>query len=138
MNERDPASAPEQQVYARWLDWGTRIGLALLGATFLIYACSLVEPLVPMRELAAVWNLPVERYLAVTGAPSGWAWLTALGKADFLNLAGVALLAMVTVACYLRIVPILAKHGALLEAGLAILQIVVLLLAASGTLAGAH
>jgi len=59
----------ERLVYARWLDWGTRIGLGVLAAAFFAYAFALVEPLVPLQELATVWSLPLERYLAITGAP---------------------------------------------------------------------
>jgi hypothetical protein len=120
----------EQQIYARWLEAGTRIGLGLLVATFGIYALALLEPLVSHQRLAEVWTLPVEDYIAATGAPTGWRWLRFLGKGDYLNFVGIATLALVTVACYARLIAALLRDGARLQAALAALQIGVLLAAA--------
>ncbi len=128
----------EQQVYARWLDWGTRLGLTLLIGAFLAYILGLVPPLVPLDSLPALWGLSADRYLALTGAPAGWGWLRWLGSGDYLNLLGVAVLALCTVVCYLRILPIQLAHGERLAALMAIAQAAVLLLAASGALAGGH
>ena len=116
----------EQHVYARWLDIGTRISLAVLILTFAIYVLGLVEPLVPPQELARLWTLPVDRYVAATGAPTGWGWLGFLGRGDYLNIVGVALLATVTIVCYARVVPLLPR----VQAVLAAIQIAILLGAA--------
>lgn len=120
----------EQQIYARWLQAGTSIGLGLLVATFAIYAFALLEPLVSHRQLAELWTLSVDRYIAATGAPTGWNWLRFLGKGDYLNFVGIAMLALVTVACYARLIAALLQDGARLQAAIAALQIVVLLAAA--------
>ena len=120
----------EQQIYARWLEAGTRVGLGLLVVTFAIYALAVLEPLVSHPQLAELWTLPVERYIAATGAPTGWGWLGFLGKGDYLNFIGIAMLALVTVACYARLIAALLREGARLQAGIAALQIVVLLAAA--------
>lgn len=138
MRHDDPRVPEEQQVYARWLDWGTRASLAALVAAFAAYALGLVEPWVPVAELPALWTLPVERYLALTHSPAGWGWIALLGEADYLNFLGVAMLGLVTVACYLRLMPILLARRERLMAGFAFAQILVLLLAASGVLAGGH
>jgi hypothetical protein len=136
--ELEAGVAAEQRIYADWLDWGTRASLAVLIATFCAYVLSLLQPLVAFADLPKVWMLPVDAYLARTGAPAGWGWLGALGKGDLLNLAGVAALGVVTLACYLRILPALLKRGAMLEAALAAAQLVVLIAAASGLFAGGH
>ncbi len=120
----------EQQIYASWLEAGTRVGLAVLAATFAVYALGFLDPLVAHPELARLWALPVDRYVGATGAPTQWGWLGFLDKGDYLNLVGVALLALVTVACYARIIPVLLREGAHLQAGLAALQIIVLIAAA--------
>ena len=125
-------------IYARWLAWGTRFALTVLVASFLAYAFGLVEPLVPPQELVRLWTLPVDDYLAATGAPTGWQWLRFLGKGDYLNFVGIALLALVTLVCYARIVPIFVKSDARLHAALALAQVLVLLAAASGLLVGGH
>lgn len=126
----------DQQLYARWLDWGTRLSLALLVAAFLAYAFGLAPAALPLDELPGLWALPLERYLALSGAPVGWGWLAMLDRGEYQNLAAVALLCLVTVACYLRVIPALLARGDRLQAGLAIAQVVVLIVAASGLLAG--
>ena len=45
LNEPERAVPPEQRVYARWLDWSTRISLGVLIATFLAYVGGLSAPL---------------------------------------------------------------------------------------------
>jgi hypothetical protein len=116
----------EQHVYARWLDLGTRIGFAVLVSTFAIYVFGGLDPLVALQDLPHLWTLPAERYVAATGAPTGWGWLGFLGRGDYLNLLGVALLATITVVCYARIVPLLPR----VQAALAAIQIAILLGAA--------
>jgi hypothetical protein len=116
----------EQIVYARWLDVGTRIGFAVLVLTFGIYVFGLLEPLVPEHDLPRLWTLPADRYVAASGAPTGWGWLGFLGRGDYLNVLGVALLATITLVCYARIVPLLPR----VQAVLAAIQIAILLGAA--------
>lgn len=116
----------EQDIYARWLEIGVGIAFALLVASFAAYVAGLLDPLVPIAELVRFWNLPVDRYVAASGAPTGWGWLEMLGKGDYLNFVGIALLASITIVCYARIVPALPR----LHAALALIQIAVLLAAA--------
>ncbi len=83
--------------------------------------------------------MPVNKYLAATHIHTGWSWLDMLGKGDFLNFVGIAFLAGVTIVCNLRIIPILLKKKDIVYAILAILEVLVLTLAASGILkAGGH
>lgn len=126
----------EQLRYARWIDVGTRAGFVVLIASFLAYVLGLLEPLVRLADLPRLWTLPVDRYIAASGAPTGWGWVAQLGRGDYLNLVGVATLCFVTVVAYARIVPALLRSGDRVYAWLAIAQIVVLLIAASGFLAG--
>ena len=131
MKPPDQGVSPEQQLYARWLEAGTRIAIVALVAAFAAYACGIVEPLIPFDKLPGVWNMPVGQYVAAAGAPTGWGWLLSLGKGEGLNLAGVALLCLVTVACYLCIVPGLVRRGEKLLAALAVCQLLVLVAAIS-------
>ena len=82
--------------------------------------------------------MPVERYLALAGAPTGWHWLPLVGYADYLSLFGIALLALATIGGYLRIGARYWRGGERLQAALASAQVLVLLAAASGLLAGGH
>jgi tetrahydromethanopterin S-methyltransferase subunit H len=129
--------AEVQEIYARWLDLGTRAGFAASLVAFLVYVSGAVPAYLPLEALPRYWGLPVGEYLRQTGAPSGWDWLSHLGGgAEYLNLACMALLGIVTMLCYMRIVPVLLRLGERVQAALAIAQIVVLLAAASGFFAG--
>ncbi len=131
----DPRIPLEQQIYARWLDWGTRMGFTLLIGSFLAYVLALIEPLVPMERLPQLWGLPVDRYIALSGAPTGWGWLSVLHKGDYVTFLGIAALALITLVCYVRLVPALWRRDERLQAALAVAQVLVLLAAASGLFA---
>lgn len=122
----------EQRIYARWLDIGTRVGLAMLVVGFALYVFGVLDPHVPREELARLWTLPVDHYVAATGAPTGWDWLRHAGKGDYLNFLGISVFASMSIVCYARIVPTLLKEGDRLQGGLAIAQALILLAAASG------
>lgn len=121
---------PEQLLYARWLEWGAHLGLALLATAFLAYLLGVTTPHVLVADLPRLWALPAERYLAATAAPSGWGWLALAAKGDYLNLVGIALLGLVSLVCYLRLFAALAARGERLYALIAAAQAVVLLGAA--------
>jgi len=125
----------EQDEYAHWVEWGTRAGLAALVAGFLAYVLEVVEPLVPHGRLPELWHLPVEHYAAQTGAPRGWDWVAQPGWGESLCMVGIALLALVTLACYLRLVVSYLRAGARLRTALALAQVLVLLAAISGLVA---
>ncbi len=136
--ELKDAVASEQHIYARWLKWSTRVALAALIFFYLIYALGVAEPFVPLEQLPRLWSLHADAYLAATGSPSSWHWLPLIGKVDYLNLAAIALLCFVTVLCYLRLAALYVERGERLLALIASLQVLVLVAAATGWLAGAH
>lgn len=127
-----------QATYARWLDVATRVGFVVSLVAFLVYVSGLVEPFVPLEQLPRLWGLSAARFAELTGAPAGWGWLGMLGKADYLNLAAVALFGIVTLACYARIVPLLFAAGERLQAFIALAQVLVLAAAAAGFFTGAR
>jgi hypothetical protein len=126
-----------QQLFARWLDTGTKIALVLLSAGFAAYVTGLLPPYLPPEELAKLWGLPLREFVAAAGAPTGWGWLALSARGDYANYFGIVLLASIVVAAYLRMLPLLARHDRLFAA-IAALEIIVLLGAASGLLPGAH
>ncbi len=129
----------EQIAYAKLLDGGMKLGLLILIVTFIVYLSGILTPHVAVNDLPTYWKMPVHKYLAATGIHPGWAWLGMLGKGDFLNFIGIAFLAGVTLICYVRIIPILLRKKDNIYAVLAILEVLVLALAASGVLkAGGH
>lgn len=137
--EARPVVAEEQLAYANLLDLGMKVGLLALTVTFLVYVSGVLAPRVPVADLPTYWSLPVKQYLAATGIQAGWSWVGLIAHADFLNFVGIAFLAGVTILCYLAIVPTLFRKRDAVYGWLAIAEVAVLLLAASGVLnAGAH
>ena len=124
------------ELYAVWLDRATKAGFAISLVAFLLYIGGALPAYVPVQELTRYWTLPVDRFIEATGAPSGWAWLRELRYGDGLNLAAVALLGLVTPLCYARLLPALIAQRDWLQTAIALLQLVVLLAATSGLLAG--
>ena len=129
----------EQLAYAKLLDLGMKVGLLMLVITFIIYLFGIFTPYIPVKELPNYWKLPVKEYLKVTGIHTGWTWLSMVGKGDFLNFIPIVFLAGVTILCYMRIIPILFRKKDTVYAVLAIIEVLVLVLAASGVLkSGGH
>ena len=135
----DKTKISEQIAYAAILDKGMKLGLLSLIATFIIYLTGILSPFLPVDDLPKYWGLSVHKYLEVTGIQPGWTWLGMLNKGDFLNFVPIAFLAGVTILCYLRIIPILFKKKDIAFGIIAILEVLVLVLAASGLLkSGGH
>lgn len=137
--EKKLKATEEQLAYAHLLDKGMKIGLVMVIVTFLIYVTGILSPHIPVGELNKYWGMSVHEYLKQTGIHSGWSWLGMLGKGDFLNFVGIAFLGGITIVCYLRIIPIFFRKKDKVYAVLAILEVLVLVFAASGILkAGGH
>jgi len=129
----------EQLAYATILDKGMKIGLLMLVISFIIYVTGILTPYIPVSDLPKYWGMSVHKYLEATGIHPGWTWLRLLGKGDFLNFLGIAFLAGVTAVCYVRIIPILFRKKDVAFGIIAIIEVVVLVLAASGLLkSGGH
>jgi hypothetical protein len=141
-----PAADEEQLLYANILQVGMYIGLTLLLVTFALYTSGIVTPAVPVERLADYWTLDVNEYLEATNRDhlhhehpiAGWSWLTVIGKGDYLNFLGITLLSGVTIVCFAGIVPTLIRKNDRAYVAMALLEIVILALAASGILAVGH
>ncbi len=129
----------EQVLYANILNRGMLIGLLALVITFVIYALGILEPVIPLEEVQNYWVMPVSEYLHKSGIEAGWAWLGNLGYGDMLNFVPIAFLSAITIFCYIAIVPGLLRKKDTAYVVLALLEVVVLCLAASGILgSGGH
>ena len=131
-------ASTEQLLYANVLEKGMYLGLLALFVTFIIYVTGLLPLRIPMEDLPNYWQMSSSDYLRIAGIESGWGWVKLLGYGDFLNFLGIAFLAAVTIICYLSIIPTLLKKQDIVYAGLALLEALILLLAASGLLAAGH
>jgi hypothetical protein len=146
-DEYVPRATGEQLLYARILAAGMFTGLGTLLVTFALYATGIVEPAVPIHALPEYWGLSAQQHLELINtqylhrehALTGWWWLSALGQGDYLNFLGIALLATVTIICFLGIIPMLLKKRDWIYAGIALVEVAILALAASGLLrTGGH
>jgi hypothetical protein len=145
--EIPPSISPEQLLYARILAAGMYTGLGVLLTTFLLYISGAIAPAIPIDRLPDFWSMDVARYLEAVNTQyvhhdhilTGWAWVSALEHGDYLNFVGIVVLSTVTMVCFLGILPTLFRKRDYAYAVIAVLEIVILALAASGVLtAGGH
>ncbi|MDA8214308.1 MAG: hypothetical protein M0Z64_03410 [Nitrospiraceae bacterium] len=137
--EKKLKATEEQLTYSKILDLGMKVGLLALVITFIIYLTGIFTPHIPVNDLPKYWGMSVQKYLEATHIPHGWGWLGMVGKGDFLNFIGIAFLAGVTTVCYIAIIPILFRKKDTVYGMIAIVEVLVLVLAASGILkSGGH
>ncbi len=129
----------EQVLYAKILNIGMLIGLTSLVITFILYATGILEPLIPLEKVQSYWILSVHEYLEQSGIQAGWAWFGNLQFGDMLNFLPIAFLSLLTIVCYIAIIPGLIRKKDTAFVVIAVLEIIVLTVAASGILGtGGH
>jgi hypothetical protein len=137
--EKSLEASQEQLIYAGILEKGMYLGLAILLVTYLLYVFGVVSPYIPLEKVPDYWTMEVNDYLHNAEIEAGWAWLGMVRYGDFLNFVGIAILALVTIICFLAVVPALLKNGDKVYATLAIVEAIILSVAASGILGtGGH
>jgi hypothetical protein len=130
---------PEQLAYANLLFIGAWTGILMMIITYLIYTGGILSPHVDLALVTQNWDKGVDHYLEITNSPHGWGWLNLLNKGDFLNFVGMTLLAVLTLICYLLLIVGFKKRKDWSYLVIAILEVAVLTLAASGVLGtGGH
>ncbi len=128
----------EALLFARTLQVGTWLSLAVLILAFAGYVSGAVRPLVAIEELPKVWGLRASDFAARAGVPRGWGWISLLCYADLQSLLGVAMLAGLSFVAYLSLLPVFLRKGDTPYALISAVQLVVLLLAASGLVSTGH
>lgn len=129
----------EQVTYANILQLGAWSGIVILFVTYGLYVLGILDPHVPVTLVPQHWGESVHLFMEATGAPDGWTWVTMLGTGDYLNFIGLALLALLTMVCYLVLIPGFVRHKDWTYALICIAEVLVLGVAASGILgSGGH
>ncbi|MCL6472209.1 MAG: hypothetical protein K6T91_05285 [Firmicutes bacterium] len=139
--EKVSVSATEEQLlYSKILDICMKIGLVGIVLSFIIYASGILPPKISIDEVISKWSdaKTYNTMLSENGIHHGWSWTQFYAHGDFLNLFPIAFLAGITILCYLAIVPVLFKKKDAVYAVLAIVEVLILLGAASGLIAAGH
>ncbi|MBU0676648.1 MAG: DUF1634 domain-containing protein [Verrucomicrobia bacterium] len=127
---------PEQIVYARTLEWATKISIAVLVLTGSLYFSGILPGRVPVNRMSDFWGMKAREYLLTTQSPRGWAVLYFMDRGDCAVTFGIMCLALVTVAGFIGLTFSFFRKGDKVYALMAALQVIVILLAASGLLTG--
>jgi len=135
-NKEALKASREQIIYANLLIIGVWAGIIILVATYAIYLTGILAPHIEISAIPKLWGKGVGEFLEITHSPQGWGWVALLAKGDFLNYIGFVLLALMTIFCYLVLVRGYVRQKNWIFATIALLEIVVLSVAASGLVGG--
>lgn len=137
--ETSVQASAEQVTYANILFYGSWAGILIMVITYLVYVLGAMAPHIPLEEVPHYWGMSADQYLHEADIGAGWAWAALLGKGDFFNFLGIAFLGVLTIIGYLTLIPAYFKRQDLAYGTIAILEVLVLVLAASGILgSGGH
>lgn len=123
---------PEQIIYANILSLGAKLGILIMVVTYGLYVAGFLSPHVALETVVRNWHLNVQDFVQATGSAHGWGWAGLLLKADYMNFIGMALLALLTIVCYLVLLPGYIRRKDWTYFGICVAEVVVLCLAASG------
>ncbi len=123
---------PEQIIYANILGLGANLGILIMAVTYILYVTGTIGAHVELEMVVRNWHLNVQDFIHATNAPHGWGWVGLLVKGDYLNFIGMALLALLTIICYLVLLPGFVRRKDWTYFSICLAEVVVLSLAASG------
>jgi len=138
MDGRKVKVPEEQIIYANILYYGGLAGIIFMAITFAIYVSGTLPAYVPPSELPELWVHETHEYLEETGMPTGWDWIKLVTYGDVLNLVALAFLGVITIVCYITIIPVLLRKRDFIYIVFAVAEVIILLLAASGILQAGH
>ncbi len=121
-----------QRRYADLLLVQSRIGLAILLIGFVVYIAGFADPVVPIAEVSEQARSRVEQFVTATGWPSGWDWVKHLQRGDVIANLGVMFLSTTTILCLIAVLPVYAGRRDACYTVIVLLQIAILVFAASG------
>jgi hypothetical protein len=124
----------EQNKYANMLSIGRKSGLLIILVSLSIYITGIIPPRVAVEELPKYWGMSANDFMANTGLQPGWKWMSLYKYSDIMNYFGIAVLGATSAICYAAIIPGLLRKKDYAFAFIAIAEVLVLVLAASGLL----
>lgn len=121
-----------QKRYAGIIARLVAVGLAVLAAAFVLYASGLLPSSPPIEDMPELWHLDAPGLAERLDRPAGWGWIAGLGDGQTLAFAALVLLAATSIVALAVIGVTFVKNRSFAYATIVALQLVVLLLAASG------
>jgi hypothetical protein len=125
-----------QEAYAEILSWLVRVGLLVMGVTFVLYAAEAIPAAVPISEVPASWGLDAHSYAELRGIEPGWSWVRNLADSGIIAFAGVVYFPVAAGIAVLGAAVLFARDRTYPYVVIALLEALVLALAATGWLAG--
>ncbi|ACF44522.1 DUF1634 domain-containing protein [Pelodictyon phaeoclathratiforme] len=127
-----------QLTYANVLSWTSTLGMIFVAAGYVIYVFQLLPSAVSPAEIAMNWHLRAAELHKAVPVPSGWDWVTQLGRGDVLSYLSIIYLSSVTMLCLVVIIPLFFREKDRIYTLIALLQVLVLVFAATGIISGGH
>ncbi len=131
-------TTPRRMAYAALLHRCVNAGFLMLLVAFGLYASGVLEAHVSQETMAAQWHLSAPAFMAANHLEGGWSWLRLVHRGDYLCYVGLAFLALTTVFCYLRVLPFFWREKKHALAVIIVIEVIVLLSAASGIFSITH
>jgi hypothetical protein len=128
----------EQLVYARILWYGGIISIVAITAAYIVYITGILPHYIEFDKIVELWGKKSHKFVEETNTPIGWEWLKLVMYGDFLNLLLLTFLSFLTIVCYLAIIPLLVAKKDFIYFVIALVEVLVLLLAASGLIVAGH
>lgn len=138
MNNNRAHPNKAQLVYAHVLHWASTLGIVFVVLGFTIYVFELLPLSVSIDDIAKNWHLSAAELNRQYHLPTGWAWVADILKGDILSFASIVYLSAATIFCLVAVAGVFLKEKNVIYTIIAILQILVLVFAASGIVGSGH
>jgi hypothetical protein len=125
-----------QLLLAKLYRYVSIIGLFIMAAALILYVSGLLETNIPAGEVRSYWHLEAGVYAAETDTPVGWDFIKELSRGDSLSFGSLVFMAVAVIVCLIIMIVAFLRRQNKLFALIALLQTIVLVLAASGLVSG--
>lgn len=124
--------------YAEILSWVSLLGMIFLGLGFFIYLMQMLPSTVSIQEISQHWHLKASDFTHQLHIPTGWAWIDHIFHGDILSYASIVFLSTGTIGCLAIVAVVFFREKNHIYTAIAIAQVLILLLAASGIVSSGH
>ena len=135
MEKKHAVSSP-QLTYAGIQHRIALIGQIILALAFGLYVLNVLPQKAAIEDIAHLWHLSAEELNEELDIPTGWSWVSYIDHSDIISYATIIFLALGTFFCLTGAAVSFIREKNVTYTIIVILQILVLLTAASGIIAG--